>query len=90
MSSPECWDEHGVRVMAAPCSTCIFRPGNLMHLRPGRMADMTAQTDARDTNVVCHQTLDQPVGAFCHGSVARRPGQVVQIAQRLGYIVEVD
>jgi hypothetical protein len=75
--------------MAERCSTCIFRPGNLMRLNPGRLADLTGQTDAADTNVVCHQTLDEPIGAFCRGSVERRAGQAVRIAERLGVIKEV-
>lgn len=85
----------GLRVMREQCSTCIFRPGNLMQLRPGRMADMTRQTDLRDTNVSCHQMLeaatrDQHTEALCRGSVDRRPGQMMRIAERLGMVVLVD
>ena len=81
-------DDAGLHVMAARCSTCIFRAGNLMSLRPGRMADLTALTDANDGNVICHQTLKRDVGALCRGSVDRRPGQMARIAGRLGLIVE--
>ena len=84
---PPTYDRRGLHVMAEQCSTCIFRPGNLMHLNEGRLADMTASTDAGDTNVICHQTLDRKVGALCRGSVDRRPGQAAQIAERLGVIV---
>jgi hypothetical protein len=79
----------GVRVMAEQCSTCIFRPGNLMNLNPGRVKDMTDSTDAADGNVTCHQTLGTDAGALCRGSVDRRPGQLARIAQRLGQIEEV-
>jgi hypothetical protein len=72
--------------MAEQCSTCIFRPGNLMNLDEGRLKDLTDSTDRGDTNVVCHQTLDQRVGAFCKGSVDRRAGQAVQLAERLPFI----
>jgi hypothetical protein len=43
-----------LHVMRTQCSTCIFRPGNKMQLREGRMRDLTAQTDARDSNVRTH------------------------------------
>ena len=86
---PPCFDGRGVLVMRERCRTCIFRPGNPMRLNRGRLADMTETTDRLDTNVICHQTLGQPVGALCRGSVDRRPGQMVQIAERLGVLVEV-
>lgn len=84
------FDKAGLHVLSEPCSTCIFRPGNLMRLNPGRLKDMTDSTDAADTNVVCHQTLGQPVGALCHGSVERRAGQMVRIGERLNAIVYVE
>jgi hypothetical protein len=87
MSRLRTFDDAGVHVMAERCATCIFRPKNLMQLRPGRMADLTAQTDLADTNVVCHQTLERSVGAFCAGSVERRAGQAVRMAYRLSMIV---
>lgn len=87
---PPVHDAAGLHVMRVQCSTCIFRPGNPMHLNPGRVAGMTRATDRDDTNVICHQTLEQAVGAFCRGSVDRRPGQMVRIAGRLGAIVEED
>ena len=86
--APPAYDRAGLHIMKEQCSTCIFRPGNLMHLNEGRLKDMTDQTDAGDTNVVCHQTLDREVGAFCKGSVDRAAGQMVRIAERLGAIVE--
>lgn len=83
---PPVYDKDGLYVKAEQCSTCIFRPGNLMSLQAGRVKGMTEDTDRNDTNVICHQTLDQPVGAMCKGSVDRRPGQVVRIAERIGHL----
>jgi hypothetical protein len=34
---PKTWDERGLRVRATKCDTCIYRPGNQMQLRPGRV-----------------------------------------------------
>lgn len=75
-------------VMRQMCSTCIFRPGNPMHLRPGRLEDMCRETDAKDTNVICHKSkglMDEiPVEAFCRGSVDRRPGKLVRFMEWAG------
>ncbi len=58
----------GLRVCRARCSTCIFRPGNLMELRPGRVSGMVAEAVANDGCIPCHKTLNQaaPV-AVCRG-----------------------
>lgn len=87
------YDKAGqVRVLAEMCETCIFRPGNLMHLRPGRLAAIVKDHRAHDSNLVCHSTLPAaaPRGlkpALCRGHVDRcGPGQVLRIAQRLTQI----
>jgi len=87
---PPVFDAAGVHVKREQCSTCIFRPGNLMQLQSGRVKDMVEACNRDDTNVICHQTLEQPVGALCRGSFDLRPGQMAQIAQRLGALVEED
>lgn len=57
------------RVLAEKCATCIFRPGNLMHLRPGAVKDMVDQVREVGTFIPCHDTLPgtpvQP--AVCRG-----------------------
>lgn len=58
--------DDGLRVCADLCPTCIFRPGNLMHLRPGRVRSMVDQATAADAAIVCHDTLDGPQ-AVCRG-----------------------
>lgn len=88
--NPSASGPEGLRVMREQCPTCIFRPDNPMQLRRGRVADMTRETDRADTNVTCHQTLGTDRGVLCRGSVDRRPGQMVRIAERLGALVEVD
>jgi hypothetical protein len=55
-----------VHVQADKCGTCIFRPGNLMHLKPGRVADMVQHALANDSAITCHQTLSGD-GALCSG-----------------------
>lgn len=61
-----------LRVLSGQCSTCVFRPGNPMHLNPGRLRDLVQQNLAADAALVCHQTLtygDHPGfgPALCRG-----------------------
>lgn len=85
-----------VHVLASKCSTCIFRPGNLMRLQSGRVKQMVDESVAEGGGITCHQTL--PYGT--HGDVAEpavcrgfydahgERVQALQIARRLGYIEE--
>lgn len=76
------------------CNTCIFRPGNLMHLNKGTVERMVKETDRKDDNVICHKSkglMDElPVKAWCRGSVDRRPGQAVRIMQRLDMLQPIE
>jgi len=60
-----------VRLMAKRCTTCIFRPGNQMFLKPGRVKEMVEACVRDEGHVTCHKTL--PVtgtelpGAVCRG-----------------------
>lgn len=59
-----------VHVMSERCSTCVFRPGNLMHLQPGRLKDLVETNLANDTAFACHQTIygsDERGEAICRG-----------------------
>jgi len=56
-----------VHVLSEKCSTCIFRPGNLMHLEPGRVRDMIEQCLSKEGgNIPCHKTLSDE-RAICRG-----------------------
>lgn len=83
-------DEQGLRVMSGPCSTCIFRPGNLMHLHPGRVKGMVDAVVEHDGFTPCHKTLSQRPATLCHGMTKRHPGQIVRVFTDMGYIHEID
>lgn len=60
------------RVLSERCATCVFRPGNLMHLRPGRLRDLVDRNLAAGALLTCHDTLshgDHPDAgeAACRG-----------------------
>jgi len=76
-----------VHVLSERCATCIFRPGNLMELRPGRLADLVQQNRARDAAVPCHSTLDDEQ-ALCRGYVDAytQHSATLQLAHRLNVI----
>lgn len=45
-------------MLSEQCSTCIGRPGNKMHLNPGRVKDMVqAAVQQGNQGIICHQTL---------------------------------
>jgi hypothetical protein len=59
---------NGPRVLDERCSTCIFRPGNLMHLRPGRVRQMVRDSLDGGGFITCHATLDdRRQYAVCRG-----------------------
>lgn len=83
------------RLLSRQCATCIFKPGNLMHLREGRLRDLLAETRAAESYIVCHSTLPhylypdaQP--AICRGFADRYNTQALQLIGRLWGFVEVD
>jgi hypothetical protein len=81
-----------VRVCQEMCSTCIFRPGNLMHLRAGRVRQMIDEARAHESAIICHSTLDQPLGAVCRGYYDRHADEVwtLRLARFLEVIEEVQ
>jgi hypothetical protein len=81
-------DHTGVRVMAERCPTCIFRPGNLMHLRRGQVKHMVAEVRKSEGCIPCHETLDDEVQAVCRGQFETAQTLPLQLAEALGKIVE--
>lgn len=78
-----------VHVTEAMCSTCVFRPGNLMRLEPGRLAGMVTDAKAADTAIICHSTLyRQGVdSAVCRGFFDRHSTLPLRLAQVFGVLV---
>lgn len=54
---------NGVRVRAERCTTCVFRPGNLMQLEPGRLKDLIDMNEQGGW-LTCHQTLVYATGRY--------------------------
>jgi hypothetical protein len=83
-----------VHVCAERCSTCIFRPGNLMHLKRGRVKKMVTEAVANDSCIPCHQHLRRygctTGDAVCRGFYDRHKTMPLQLAERLGLIEEVE
>lgn len=86
-----------LHVLAERCSTCVFRPGNLMHLSEGRLADLAKSNLDAESALVCHKTLpygDHPeMGeALCRGFVDAYGGQVtaLRLAQAMEIVTEVE
>jgi hypothetical protein len=74
------------------CETCVFRPGNLMHLQPGRLRGMVDQAKNGGSAIVCHSTLEEGVdNAICRGYWDRHKDDVaaLTIAEKIGIVEEV-
>jgi hypothetical protein len=83
-----------IHVCAEMCPTCVFRPGNLMSLHPGRLRDMIEDSKRDESGIVCHETLEQWDGhgtknATCRGFFDRFPTTPLQLAERLGRITYI-
>jgi hypothetical protein len=79
-----------IYVCAEMCETCIFRPGNRMKLRPGRLKGMISDAVVDEGCIPCHDRLltNGYLGgdAVCRGFYDRYRTQPLQIAYRLGLI----
>ncbi|MCK7627261.1 hypothetical protein MUU72_29905 [Streptomyces sp. RS10V-4] len=80
VADPATWT---VRVCQDRCTTCIFRPGNLMNLAPGRVANMVNRAVADEGHIVCHKTLGTTAPAICEGFAKHPRGRAASLALRL-------
>ena len=89
MSRTNVFDGSVVHVMERKCSTCIYRPGNLMHIEPGRKDQMQADAIRDDGVIPCHQTIHgaRQQESVCRGffDVAKHEG-LLAVAERLGIV----
>ena len=83
-----------VHVLDDKCSTCVFRPGNLMHLEPGRLSGMVKAGVDRANRpggaITCHSTIyrDDVEPAVCRGFYDKHRDRVqaLQVAERLSMV----
>jgi hypothetical protein len=82
------------RLLAGECATCIFKPGNPMHLDPGRLRRMVSEARGDAGYIICHSTLPyagSPVPpAVCRGFADRYRTWQLQVMERLWGFVEVE
>lgn len=73
------------------CPTCVFRPGNLMRLNPGRLREMIDEATTNESCIPCHhQIWSRGDDAVCRGFFDRFPTQPLQIADRLDLVEFID
>lgn len=84
------WRDGRIHVRAEMCPTCVFRPGNLMDLMPGRLRGMIDEARRNEGCIPCHKHLNTGADAVCRGFFDRYPTAPLQIAERLGLIQEVN
>jgi hypothetical protein len=82
-----------VHVCARMCSTCIFRPGNLMRLPEGRVEGMVASAVKSEGVIPCHHTTygGHPDGeAVCRGFYDLRATATLRLAAALRVIARQE
>jgi hypothetical protein len=81
-----------VHVRKRMCATCIFRPGNLAGLKPGRVEQMVNEAVEDQSCIPCHHHLYQgeAIEPVCRGFYDRHATQPLQIAERLGLMEFVE
>jgi hypothetical protein len=96
---PDPWDAEGapfnavgaggVRVLAQPCGTCIFRGDSV--ISRARVEEMVQTACERDSAIICHATLDLDKQAVCRGFYARHASDTapLRLAAWLGCVDEV-
>jgi hypothetical protein len=96
MSDPGPYREGRVHVCEDMCPTCVFRPGNLMCLAPGRLKALVEANVTNGGALQCHETLPHAIGerrpsAVCRGfyDAAGARVQALDLAQCLG-LIEFD
>jgi hypothetical protein len=73
--------EDGVHVLSDMCETCVFRPGNLMGLPPGRLKGMIEGAKSDASCIPCHSTIrrDDVQPAICHGFWIRYARDIISL-----------
>lgn len=93
-SNHEVFRDGKVHLCERKCSTCIYRPGNLMRLDAGRKEGMETEAVANQSVIPCHKTIfGQAVGpAICRGywDTQKHNVGILSAAERMGMITEVD
>lgn len=91
MSHHNAFRDGKVYVCAHLCKTCVFRPGNLMHLEPGRVEAMSVDAIRNDSAIICHSTLDGEAQAVCRGFFDKHSNSTIplRLARVMGNIKEV-
>ena len=76
-----------VHVKAKMCDTCIFRPGNVMDLEPGRVEQMTRDATRNNSCIPCHKTTYQGGGeAVCRGFFELHASMPLRLAVAFGKV----
>lgn len=76
-----------IHICKEMCATCIFRPGNLMHLSEGRLASMIKDATEAESCIPCHSTLyENGPEAVCFGFFKQHPTLPLQLALTLNLI----
>lgn len=81
--------------MAEKCDTCVFYPGDRMHLGKGRFGEIIRDNLEADAALQCHKTLsyssEKKPGAICRGFYDGYRGRItaLRLAEQM-WVIEFD
>lgn len=89
MSKHNVFRDGKIHVCKERCATCIFRPGNIMDLAPGRVKQMVDDATKKDTAIICHSTLEAD-NAVCRGFFDQYETMPLRLARAMAVVEYVD
>ena len=75
-----------MHVQSEMCDTCIFRPGNLMHLEPGHVSGMVREATDNGGCIPCHKTITGKNQSVCRGFYDLQSTPEIKILTALGLV----
>lgn len=80
-----------VHVRRTQCPTCVFKPGNLCHLEPGRVEGMVHDANENHSAITCHHHLYQcaEIEPVCRGYFELHSSMTLRLAEMMDVITWV-
>jgi hypothetical protein len=93
VTEPGPYRDGKIHVLSEMCSTCIFRPGNLMRLSSGRLRGLVDANVKADSAITCHSTSSAAARfygpaepAVCRGFFDRHATLPLRLAEAMDCI----
>lgn len=92
MAEHDVYRDGRIHVRRTMCKTCVFRPGNLMRLQPGRVEGMVRDATRDESCIPCHTHLHggREHDAVCRGFYDRHATLPLRLAAAMDLLAFVE